>query len=166
MQKQKSFTLIELLVGVSIFIVVVVIGLATVVTLNRNRSKTETISNIQTSGNLAMEIMVNRVETATSYSFISGTSTLTVSSGGKNYQFSRAVDANNIGYVGMTVSGVTGIQRLTSPDVNIGLNDLNFTGVSGSFTVKNYVTINLILPSTWVGSTETLTLHSTVIAQL
>lgn len=58
---KKSFTLIELLVAVSIFVTVVVISLATVVNLTRNRTSTESLTNVQLSGNLAMEMMVTAV---------------------------------------------------------------------------------------------------------
>ncbi|MGA2667238.1 MAG: prepilin-type N-terminal cleavage/methylation domain-containing protein [Patescibacteria group bacterium] len=173
--KQKSFTLIELLVAVTIFVIVVAIGLATVVTLTQNRTKSETNTSIQTSGNLAMETIVNEVQNASSYSFTTGTTTtgtLTVVSGGNTYQFSRAVDTNGVGYIGMMVSGTfgsTGLERLTSPNVSIGSGptDLNFSGLQGSFTTKNYVTIDMTLHGAFASSTETpLTLHTTTIAQL
>jgi len=164
--KQKSFTLIELLVGVSIFVIVMVVGLAVVVTLTRNRSKNETLSNVQQSGNLAMEMMVNRVETATSYSFTADTSTLTVTSGGKTYQFGR--DAT-LGSIWMTITpGVTTAQRLTSPDVNV--TNLIFSGAAdsaGSAGAKGYVIIDMTLQSAWAQSSEApLTLYTTVINQL
>ena len=153
--KQKSFTLIELLVGVSIFVIVMVVGLAVVVTLTRNRSKNETLSNVQQSGNLAMEMITEAVEKASSIPTTPNGSQLTI--GTKTFSLSN--DA-----IWLTISGLAQ-QRLTSPDVKV--TNLSFSGAADSATIKGYVTIEMTLQSAWAQSDEApLTLHTTVISQL
>ncbi len=148
--KRKSFTLIELLVAVTIFVIVVAIGLATVVTLTQNRTKSETNTSIQTSGNLAMETIVNAVQNATSLPAQPSGSTLII--GTKTFSLS-----NNA--ITLTTAGVT--EPLTSP--NVSVTELNFTGApdSTSLKIKGYVTIEMKLQSTDPSDNEVLTLHTT-----
>ena len=156
----RGFTLIELLVGVTIFVIVVVVGLAVVVTLTRNRSKTETLSNVQQSGNLAMEMIADSIQSASGIPAPSG-SQLTI--GTKTFGCTDCSATGNSGYIWMQVGGVN--QKLTSPDVKV--TNLAFSGAADSATIKGYVTIEMTLQSTWARSNEApLTLHTTVIPQL
>jgi prepilin-type N-terminal cleavage/methylation domain-containing protein len=150
--KQKSFTLIELMVAVTIFVIVVAIGLATVVTLTHNRTKSETNTSLQTSGNLAMETIVNAVQNATSLLTQPSGSTLTIEA----KTFSLSGDA-----ITLAISGGAA-ERLTSPNVKV--TELTFTGAADSATppaIKGYVTINMKLQSIDPSDNETLTLHTT-----
>lgn len=132
----------------SIFITVVVVSLATVVVLTKNRTRTETNTSVQTSGNLAMEMMVNAVQSATSLSAPSGHS-LTI--GTKTFSLSGTA-------ITLTTAGVA--EPLTSPDVIV--ESLNFSGAADSTipAIKGYVTVDMTLKSADPADTQKLTLHT------
>jgi type II secretory pathway pseudopilin PulG len=157
-KKYRAFTLIELLVAVSIFIIVVTIGLATVVTLTKTRNKAEPMQNVQQSDNLAIEMMVKAIKSASS---ISGTSGSQLTIGTKTFGFTP--DGTS-GYVWLSDSGFAN-QRITSTDVNVL--SLNFIVSSDTSQSKGYVTIDMQVKSTWAPSGEQpITLHTIAISGL
>lgn len=172
-----SFTLIELLVAVSLFSIVVVVGFATVVILTKTRAKSGSSVSLQQAGKQAMEIIANDIQTqgssADSINFNSTTYKLSVKNTNINnltrtyelYNSAGTVGSSTCSsgpcYIGFYTTS-TGVQRLTPPDISV--TNLTFSGSAGSSTIKAYVTINMVLKTTWQGTdAETMTLQTTVV---